>query len=499
MNERVAVEASGLRLLLDALAEAASALTAADLSTADVAELTSAHDALRGIGDRLGAVRARIAARIEEDGRWADSGTARTFPEWVARRGGSSVGTARREIALGRALDDEVSAAGREVAAGRISLEHAHVLIEVAATSDARRAALASNLSDRNEAFLLAAARRLGVDDFRRLARRWATAVDQASHEAEHKAATEREHLRLTRRRDGVDIQGFLATENAEVLATALRAVAGVPAADDPRMPEQRQAAALTGLAQAVLDHGLESAGTALVRPHLLVHVPYEAYLAIHAEGAGAAPAATGTLEKADGTLGAPAELDDGTPLAPSAFARIACDASIRRIVFDPAGQPLDVGRAQRTFTGPQRAAVIARDKTCRYPGCSAPPIICEVHHVIWWSRNSRTEVSNGVLLCAYHHQQVHRLDIAIENRGANGFVFTRRDGTCIPDPRMPGTGGESPGRGAEPGGVGSSDPGGGGDRRPRGVGGDLSGVSGCPSGVGARPAQEALDLDACA
>lgn len=422
---------TALEPLLAALRSAADALGEADLSVVEVGELAAAHDALRALTDRLGAVRARMAVRIADDGRWAASGTARTFPEWVARRGGSSVGAARRELALGRALESEVPAAGQAVTAGRISLEHAQVLAEVAATSDARRAALASDRPDRNEAFLVGAARRLGVDDFRRLAKRWAAAVDQAAHDAERRAAVEREHLRLVRRRDGVDIQGFLAAENAETLATALRAVTGVPAADDPRTAEQRAAAALTGLARAVLDHGLEGGGTALVRPHLLVHVPYETYLALATEG-NEPQAASGALETADGRLGEPAELDDGTPLAPSAFARIACDARVTRVVFGPAGQSLDVGRAQRTYTGPQRAAVVARDRTCRYPGCSAPPILCEVHHIRWWSRWGPTSVENGVLLCAFHHRQVHQRDSAIARDGAGGLTFTGRDGALI-------------------------------------------------------------------
>lgn len=161
-----------LRPLLDALDGAARALADADLSPLDVTELAAAHDALRVVGDRLGAVRARLAAWIADDGRWAASGAARTFPEWVARRGGSSVGAARRELALGRALESDVPAAGQAVAAGRMSLEHAQVLSEVAATSDVRREALASDRPDRNEAFLVDAARRLGVDDVRRLAKR---------------------------------------------------------------------------------------------------------------------------------------------------------------------------------------------------------------------------------------------------------------------------------------------------------------------------------------
>lgn len=433
MTGSAGVVAPSLAALTASLEAASSALAGVDVAGLEVAEITAAVDELRRVTDRLGVVRARLLARLDDDGRWAASGTARTFPEWVARRGGASVGSARRDVTLGRALEREVPAARGAVERAEISLEHARVLAEVAATSDARRAALASDRADRNEAFLLDAARRMGVDDFRKLVRRWAAAVDTAAHEAEHRAATEREHLRLIRRRDGVDVQGFLAAENAETLATALRAVGGVPAADDPRSAEQRSAAALTGLARAVLDHGLGGGGTALVRPHLLVHVPYETYAALAAgtDDDGPAPL-PGTLETADGRLGAPAELDDGTPIPASLLAQLACDSRVTRIVFGPKGQPLDVGRAQRTYTGPQRAAVVARDLTCRYPGCSAPPFLCEVHHIRWWSRLGPTSVENGILLCAFHHRLVHRRDILIAADDGGGFAFRHADGRVI-------------------------------------------------------------------
>ena len=109
-----------------------------------------------------------------------------------------------------------------------------------------------------------------------------------------------------------------------------------------------------------------------------------------------------------------------------SGLARLACDAQITRIVMDPSGQPLDVGRAQRTYTGPQRAAVIARDRTCRYPGCSAPPVLCEVHHIRWWKRGGETSVENGILLCEYHQHLVHRREITIERSADGGYNFAR-------------------------------------------------------------------------
>ena len=152
-------------------------------------------------------------------------------------------------------------------------------------------------------------------------------------------------------------------------------------------------------------------------------------------------------LEGPDGTLGRPAELDDGTPIPTSVLARIACDAEITRIVFGPDSQPLDVGRAQRTHTGPQRRAVIARDRHCQYPGCTAPPAISEVHHTRWWGRDhGTTSVATGILLCAYHHHLIHRRAITITWRATGGWAFTERDGRPITPPR-----GAPPGAPAQP------------------------------------------------
>jgi hypothetical protein len=93
----------------------------------------------------------------------------------------------------------------------------------------------------------------------------------------------------------------------------------------------------------------------------------------------------------------------------------------------------LDVGRAERTFTNARRSAIIARDKHCRFPGCTAPPAISECHHVRHWSRGGATDVANGILLCWFHHDLVHRRGIAIQRRG-NRWEFTDADGRELVD-----------------------------------------------------------------
>ncbi|HMO10385.1 MAG TPA: DUF222 domain-containing protein, partial [Actinotalea sp.] len=200
------------------------------------------------------------------------------------------------------------------------------------------------------------------------------------------------------------------------------------------------------------LDRGLAGAGQQL-RPHLSVHVSFESLRrqvrrAAETDGDDAVQWLPDGWQAwaGDSEAAAPAELDDGTPIPGSVLARLACDCEVSRIVFGPDGDVLDVGRTQRTFTGQQRRGVIARDRSCRFPGCHAPPNLGEVHHVAWWVRDhGPTAVDNGVLLCWYHHDLVHRQGLGI-TRDHGRWQFTRRDGSPV------GEGRGSPGQAAPPG-----------------------------------------------
>ena len=92
-----------------------------------------------------------------------------------------------------------------------------------------------------------------------------------------------------------------------------------------------------------------------------------------------------------------------------SIAARYLCDGFVQTLVQDESGHPLRMGRRQRLFTKAQRRAIIARDRHCRAPGCTAPPGWCETHHITLWSHGGRTDVDNGILLCQHHHTEVHR------------------------------------------------------------------------------------------
>ncbi|PRY67473.1 HNH endonuclease [Glaciihabitans tibetensis] len=102
-------------------------------------------------------------------------------------------------------------------------------------------------------------------------------------------------------------------------------------------------------------------------------------------------------------------------PVSPETVARLTCAGSTSEIPVDDSGQPLDVGREQRLFNQKQRIAISARDGGCRSGdvdgngSCDRPPSWTEVHHVEQWKRdNGRTDIANGILMCKYHHLQLH-------------------------------------------------------------------------------------------
>lgn len=126
------------------------------------------------------------------------------------------------------------------------------------------------------------------------------------------------------------------------------------------------------------------------------------------------------------------AELLGVGPIPRSMLARLACDSEVTRVVFGPASQVIDVGRAERLFNGPRRRAVIARDVHCRYPGCSAPPALCEIHHVTPWAKLGSTDTNDGILLCWHHHAHVHRENVTISRNRTGLWVFHDRHGQAV-------------------------------------------------------------------
>ena len=125
------------------------------------------------------------------------------------------------------------------------------------------------------------------------------------------------------------------------------------------------------------------------------------------------------------------AEMGFGAVISAARARWAACDADVTRIVLDPDGVPLDVGRTVRLVTPAIRKAVEARDGHCVFAGCEAPTWWCEVHHVIEWIYGGETSLANSGLLCERHHTQVHH-GFRIERDDAGRWRTYRPDGTEI-------------------------------------------------------------------
>ena len=120
--------------------------------------------------------------------------------------------------------------------------------------------------------------------------------------------------------------------------------------------------------------------------------------------------------------------------LAPSQLKRLACDSAIRRIVFGPDSQILDVGRSQRTVPAHVRTAVIARDKQCVFQGCDQPPQRCEVHHAVnHWADGGETSAENSALLCWYHHAYTDQHNLKMHyDIASRTWLFSTPQGQII-------------------------------------------------------------------
>ncbi|WEO76296.1 DUF222 domain-containing protein [Cryobacterium sp. SO2] len=91
-------------------------------------------------------------------------------------------------------------------------------------------------------------------------------------------------------------------------------------------------------------------------------------------------------------------------PISMKTINQMIDNGGYRPIFFGGNGAVLALGDKVRCFTALQRKAITARDGGCVIPGCDCPPQWTEVHHVTSWQDGGPTDVSNGVLLCWYHH-----------------------------------------------------------------------------------------------
>ena len=91
----------------------------------------------------------------------------------------------------------------------------------------------------------------------------------------------------------------------------------------------------------------------------------------------------------------------------PASVARkLAADGTWQRFISDPTtGNLLDFGREK--YIPPQELVdfLLARDRTCRFPGCGRSGQLADIDHAQSWESGGETNPANLGLLCRRHHR----------------------------------------------------------------------------------------------
>jgi hypothetical protein len=224
---------------------------------------------------------------------------------------------------------------------------------------------------------------------------------------------TESRRLSLARSLDGMrSLSGRLDPVGAEKLQAALESlIQAGRCAGDMRTRAQQYGDALVQLADLALASGTLPIHRT-VKPHVVVTVGLDDFTSTRAN-----PGAAST------------GFADVWSAGQARWA--ACDAQVRRLVLDPDGLPLDVGREKRVVPPHLRRAVEQRDGRCVFAGCEAPTWWCDVHHLLEWMLGGETSLENSALLCERHHTKAHH-GFRVERDPGGTWHTYRPDGTEI-------------------------------------------------------------------
>lgn len=426
---------------LQQLHAAIAGLGEVDWSAEPGDSLRSAMLDLDALRSALEGVSADLTARFDESRTWRSDGS-RSLSAWLAREARMRPTTARDRVLVARRLVS-MPITRAALARGEIANDHVAVLAR------ANRPEVATQF-ERAEAALVEAAKHHDYDAFRRAVRYWSDVTDPLRARSDAAAKVERRSLHCSRTHDDMGrLEGWLDPVAYSVVVdelgrieqhlfradwAAARAEHG-PAATTAhlhRTQAQRRADALVEMATRSASTPTDSHRP---EPLLYVHVDWATFcaeLAAMGPAEGSAPGRSHDPVDDDGggpyapppasdavaplppddnrRTGTPAggrlcELDDGTVILPSQALALGVRGAICRVVFDSAGQVLDLGRARRFFTGAVRRALFVRDRGCATPGCDVPARWCQADHLIPWWNGGATSERNGVLRCGHHNR----------------------------------------------------------------------------------------------
>jgi hypothetical protein len=290
--------------------------------------------------------------------------------------------------------------------AGEISLAHARIIVDAAETVPSHQLA-------EFERRVLGTARRGGLSLTRRAANRVNRALDPDGYVLRRQRATCTRDVWVYDDADGLSVlMARMSREQATIVMTTVDAAARAAkkdAVDSAVTIGEHRAAALLALVT-----GTQAA------PHVTaqVDVVLDPLMLLDLQGLG------GTVIDALADLAGARDLH----------------LVLRRLVRDPAtGHLLDYGRT--TYDVPQRLRdyIVARDRTCRFPGCNTKAERCELDHATSWHDGGTTSADNLGALCKRHHRLKTHAGWDITGSRPNGSCRWRsprgREYESDPDP----------------------------------------------------------------
>src|SRR5450759_385328 len=345
---------------------------------------------------------AREAADFAASEAWDEDGSVSAI-DWMRFNCHMTAGAAANAVAVGESLE-RIPESHQAVVDGEIGFAHLAVM---ARTAEA--------LGERfDEKVLVEKAKENSPGKFFYICHHARHAADPKAYAAEQAEQVQQRRLKLSTWMDGsLLISGVLDPVGGAAVLAAFAPLARRSGAHDDRDQEQRNADALAEICVHSLDSGL---------------IPQHASQRTHLQ-------VTTSLETLMALPGAPAaEMDLSLPISSRTVERLACDCSVTRILLDSESMVIDVGRAKRTISGPQRKALNVRDKHCVWPGCERPASWTEGHHLVHWLHGGGGDLPNLALLCHRHHWLVHEGNWQIV-RGDDGRMLTIPAGVAFGPP----------------------------------------------------------------
>lgn len=405
------------------LAAQASLAAAAEVpvSTLTDEELERVLGYAAAVEARAASVRLAVLAEAE-DRRLAEHAAATGTEAWAAGLTGSTRAVMAGGLWLAQLLRDTYAATREAFRDGSINEQQARVIVKAAETLPAK--VTEEQRATAELGLVTKAISGTGPRGLRQAARRMLETVSSQladEHEADQLEQEERRaeaetYLKLRDNADGTVSGKFTIPElDGQMLRAALerlsaprrwhRNAAGRTVEDESLMGGMNWCQRLGHAFVEIIEH-LPTTGHQPLAATLLVKMDYQHLV--------------------DGL--ASAGLDTGVNISPGQARRLSCECGITPVVLGGRSEVLDRGRTTRRHTQVQREVLALEHDSCAAEGCDRPFAWCEIHHPFAWADGGRTDLANGVPLCAYHHQRAHddRFEVLYLPTGAVRFRACR-------------------------------------------------------------------------